>query len=55
MATERSFDAIILDVGLPELSGFDVCRQLRTKEVWTPIIMLTGRGHTRDRIDGLDA
>ena len=55
MAGERRFDAIVLDVGLPGLSGFDVCRRLRAQEVWTPIIMLTGRAQTEDRVEGLDS
>lgn len=55
LARERSYDAIVLDVGLPGLSGFEVVKELRSKDVWTPVIMLTGRVDTRDRVEGLDS
>lgn len=55
MAQERPYDAIVLDVGLPGLSGFEVVRQLRSNGVWTAVIMLTGRVGTHDRIQGLDS
>src|SRR5688572_9627565 len=48
------FDAIILDVMLPGLSGFEVCRALRHDGVETPILILTARGEVRDRITGLN-
>lgn len=47
------FDAIILDVMLPRKNGFDVCRDLRQKNVKTPIIMLTARGEVVDKVVGL--
>lgn len=47
------FDAIILDVMLPRKNGFDVCRDLRQKNVQTPIIMLTARGQVVDKVVGL--
>lgn len=53
-AREGEFDAIVLDVGLPDTDGFAVCRALREAEVWTPILLLTARGETRDRVAGLD-
>jgi DNA-binding response OmpR family regulator len=49
------FDALILDVGLPDLTGFDVARRLRTKGHRVPILMLTARDAVADRINGLDA
>src|SRR5690242_2711087 len=36
-----AYDVIVLDIMLPKLSGYEVCRQLRTRGVWTPILMLT--------------
>jgi two-component system, OmpR family, response regulator len=53
-ATEGSYDIILLDVDLPPPDGFEVCRQLREREVWTPILLLTGRLATEDRVFGLD-
>ncbi len=48
-------DALVLDVGLPELDGLEVCRRLRAAGDRTPILMLTARGDVDDRIEGLDA
>ena len=48
-------DAIILDVGLPDRSGFDVARTLRKKGSQVPILMLTARDSVSDRVEGLDA
>jgi DNA-binding response OmpR family regulator len=48
-------DAIVLDIKLPGIDGFEVCRQLRRAEVWTPVLMLTALGDIDDRIIGLDA
>jgi two-component system OmpR family response regulator len=55
MAASGAYDAIVLDVMLPGLGGFAVCRELRSREVWTPVLMLTARDATEDRIEGLDA
>ena len=49
----ESFDAIILDLMLPDIDGLDVCRRVRLRSD-TPILMLTARGHTMDRIVGLE-
>jgi two-component system OmpR family response regulator len=54
-ATENPYDAIVLDVMLPDLDGFEVCRQLRDRGRWAPILMLTARDGVDDRIRGLDA
>jgi two-component system OmpR family response regulator len=51
-ATE--YDAIVLDVMLPGISGFETCRQLREKGTWSPVLMLTARDSVEDRIAGLD-
>jgi two-component system response regulator MprA len=48
-------DAIVLDVMMPDLSGLDVCRELRSRGNRIPILMLTARDAVADRIDGLDA
>ncbi|MFH0992589.1 MAG: response regulator transcription factor [bacterium] len=54
MGKRKKFDLIILDVMLPGINGFDVCKQLRTAGVQTPIIMLTGRGEEVDKVLGLE-
>jgi two-component system, OmpR family, response regulator len=54
LATEISFDAIILDIMLPDIDGFEVCRQLRRADRWAPILMLTARDDISDRVRGLD-
>jgi two-component system, OmpR family, response regulator len=51
---EHSFDAIVLDIMLPGLSGYDVCRRLRTAQVWTPILVLTAKEGEYDEADALD-
>jgi two-component system OmpR family response regulator len=54
-ATEGEYDALVLDVMLPERDGFSVCRELRERGRWTPILILTARDAVEDRIRGLDA
>jgi two-component system, OmpR family, response regulator len=54
MAGSTAYDAIVLDVMLPDIDGFEVCRRLRSDEVWTPILMLTARDAIEDRVSGLD-
>lgn len=51
---ETSYDVILLDIMLPVLNGYEVCRRLREREVWTPILMLTARDEELDEIEGLD-
>jgi two-component system, OmpR family, response regulator len=53
-AQATEYDAIILDLMLPGMDGFEVCRRLRQEGVWTPILMLTARDAVRDRVAGLD-
>ena len=53
VATEGAFDLILLDVMLPGKSGFDVCRDLRARNVMTPVMMLTARGQVIDKVLGL--
>jgi two-component system OmpR family response regulator len=55
MARTVQYDVVLLDVNLPEHDGFEVCRQLRASEVWTPVLFLSGRSAVPDRITGLDA
>src|SRR5512136_2184390 len=55
MAKAVEYDAILLDVMLPGLDGFDVCRRLRADGVWSPVLMLTARDAVDDRVTGLDA
>jgi two-component system OmpR family response regulator len=54
MATAVDYDAIVLDVMLPGRSGFDACRVLRERGVWSPVLMLTARDAVEDRVAGLD-
>jgi two-component system alkaline phosphatase synthesis response regulator PhoP len=52
-AVSRYFDLIVLDVMLPGKNGFDICRDIRREGVTAPILMLTARGETVDRVLGL--
>jgi two-component system, OmpR family, alkaline phosphatase synthesis response regulator PhoP len=52
-ATAGGYDLIVLDVMLPRMNGFDVCREARQRGVTTPILMLTARGQVVDRVVGL--
>ena len=54
MARAVSYDAIVLDVMLPDLDGFSLCRELRADDIWTPVLLLTARDAVEDRVAGLD-
>jgi two-component system, OmpR family, response regulator len=54
-ATSNEYDAVVLDVMLPGLDGFAVCKEMRSNERWAPVLMLTARDQVGDRIRGLDA
>ena len=54
MAEAHPYDAIVLDVMLPGVNGFETCRRLRNAGVWTPVLMLTARDAVEDRVAGLD-
>ncbi len=53
LALGKNFDLIILDVMLPKKNGYDVCRDLRQRNVQTPVLMLTAKGETIDKVLGL--
>jgi two-component system OmpR family response regulator len=50
-----NYDAVVLDVMLPGIDGFETCRRLRAGEVWTPVLMLTALADVADRVRGLDS
>jgi two-component system OmpR family response regulator len=54
MAGSTQYDVIVLDVMLPGIDGFAVCRRLREDGVWAPVLMLTARDAIEDRVQGLD-
>ena len=53
-ASGREYDAIVFDVMLPAMTGFEACARLRSLQVWTPVLLLTARDAITDRIRGLD-
>jgi two-component system OmpR family response regulator len=55
MAPAAAYDAVVLDVMLTGIDGFETCRRLRRNEVWVPVLMLTARDAVEDRVNGLDA
>jgi two-component system OmpR family response regulator len=55
LGTEQEYDAIVLDVMLPPPDGFEVCRTLRARGRWAPVLLLTARDSVEDRVTGLDA
>jgi DNA-binding response OmpR family regulator len=55
LGTENDYDAVVLDVMLPDGDGFEVCRRLRQADRWAPVMMLTARDAVPDRVAGLDA
>jgi two-component system OmpR family response regulator len=54
-ATATEYDLILLDLMLPGIDGFGVCRRLREHSIWTPTLMLTARDGIEDRVRGLDS
>jgi two-component system, OmpR family, response regulator len=55
MAQAHDYDAVVLDVMLPDVDGFEACRRLRGADVWVPVLMLTARDSVDDRVAGLDS
>lgn len=55
MATEKTYDIIIMDILIPYINGLDLCKQIREKGITTPILMLSALGSTDDKVIGLDA
>lgn len=54
-AREQSYDAIVLDIMLPEINGFQICSTLREENIWTPILMLTAKDGELDEAEALDS
>jgi len=54
LATENDYDAIVLDIMLPGINGLRICRTLRDKRIWTPILMLTAKDGELDETEALD-
>ena len=55
LAQAHDYDVLVLDVMLPDVDGFEVCRRLRGAGVWSPVLMLTARDSVEDRVEGLDS
>ena len=53
-ACRESYDAIVLDIMLPEMNGYEVCRRLRADDIWTPILMLTAKDGEYDEADAFE-
>src|SRR5207344_349346 len=54
LATEQPYDAVVLDVMLPGLNGYRVCAELRARQIWTPVLMLTAKDGELDEAEALD-
>lgn len=54
MAISGNYDLIILDINLPLINGFEVCRNIREKKPFLPVLMLTAFGEIEDKIEGLE-
>lgn len=55
LATTEEYDCIVLDLMLPGMDGLTFCKELRSKHIHTPILILTARGQTQDKVVGLDS
>lgn len=54
LALSGTYDVVVLDVMLPGIDGIEICRQMRTEQVMSPVLMLTARGSVEDRVTGLN-
>jgi DNA-binding response OmpR family regulator len=54
LAREGGYDGVVLDIMLPGLSGYEVCRRLRAEENWVPVLLLSAKDGEYDQADGLD-
>ena len=54
LALSDSYDAVTLDLMLPDIDGIEICRQMRAEHIMTPVLMLTARGSVEDRVTGLN-
>jgi DNA-binding response OmpR family regulator len=54
-ALSYKYDLIILDLNIPHINGFEVCKEIRNQDALTPILMLTALGTTKDKLEGFDA
>ena len=55
LASTEGYDLIILDIMLPEMNGMEICKNLRKNKIHIPILMLTAKGQTEDKVAGLNA
>ena len=55
MAVSEEYDFIILDIMIPEMDGLTICRELRKKNIHTPILLLTAKGQTAEKVEGLNS
>ena len=54
LARSNPYDVVVLDIMLPKLNGYDVCRAMRADGVWTPVLMLTAKDGEHDQVDAFD-
>jgi len=54
LAREQPYDALVLDIMLPGMNGYQICATLRAEHRWTPILMLTAKAGEWDQVEGLD-
>lgn len=55
LAESEQYDLIVLDIMLPKVDGLQVCKEIRTKHIKTPVLMLTAKSTTEDKVAGLDS